>query len=206
MVGQVSTSVLSQSKRMARGGAAGLEAVGGLGLIFVAAQFVLLLALQAELGGPGIDRPCLGAGDAQALGHRAVVEDLDDDGSEPGLLQAGGSGAAGDFDSRLGIERNDKQHVRIEQLLQLAGIASPSRGGELRHSLGWQRRSQAGECVQEPCHVGGQRLALHRNDLRLGATYCADDDQDRYQKPKRQRAPHECTCTKCPESGTGQNR
>src|SRR5205814_15655 len=85
----------------------------------------VLVGLDVARAAAGEDRPGLRARDAQRLGDGAVVDDLEQHGGVAALLEIDGGRPAGRLDARLRVEADDNDHVRVEQLLELFGIAVP---------------------------------------------------------------------------------
>ena len=66
----------------------------------------------------------------------------------------------GNLDARLGIDGDQHGHVRVEQLLNLAGIAILGRGFQSSGGLRSQGSPQEIQGLEQTRGVGSQRLAL----------------------------------------------
>ena len=72
------------------------------------------LSAQDVFARAGIHRTGLRADDAHLFGHRAFIDDLDQDRDVAVLLNVGFGLTAIHLDARFGIQGYDQQHMRVE--------------------------------------------------------------------------------------------
>jgi hypothetical protein len=82
---------------------------------------------------------------------------------EAGLLKDSFGRPSSHFDPRLRIERDQIQHVRIQNPLNLCGVARGNRSSERLGDGFRQRRPEKRERARQALGVGRQRLPFNRN-------------------------------------------
>src|SRR5262249_20755290 len=113
----------------------------------------VLVGLDVARAAAGEDRPGLWTRDAQRLGDGAVVDDLEQHRRVAALLQLDRGRPAGRLDARLRVEADHDEDVRVEQFLELFGIAVLRGFLERRGLFLAERGAQEVEGLEQPGDV-----------------------------------------------------
>jgi hypothetical protein len=125
----------------------------------------LVLALHAEFGDTRIHGAGLGASDAHALVATTLIEDFYYYRCIASLLYDRSSSTADCFDARFRIYIHHNKDMRIEQFLQLPGVALLARLKKLISYFLRKWRTEIFQCGDKALYVGGQRLRFNVNGI-----------------------------------------
>ena len=136
--------------------------------VLVVLEVSLGLSLEDAQRRTRIHGPRLGTVYPQGPCRGAVVQNLHHERTESALPQDRLCGSSASLHPHLRIDRDGRQHPRVEQLLNRLGIPRLCGSLQTRQLHSWQGSP---EKIEGPCQtqdVGTQGLSLHLDDWQIG--------------------------------------